>query len=108
MMLGAVAGERPLPLRATKPVPERESSPAVPSNPNGRLGRSKRSPLSQGWDRMDAIVVGIDVSKDRLDVAPRMMWGLGACRAKKTLSTTAVDRARRAYRTNLFKHPQRK
>src|SRR5690606_38402783 len=35
------------------------------------LGRSKRSPLAQGWDRMDSIastVVGIDVSKDRLDV----------------------------------------
>src|SRR4051794_31795515 len=71
MMLGAVAGERPLPLRDTKPVRERESSPAVPSNPNSRLGRSKRSPLAQGWDRMDAIVVGIDVSKDRLDVAVR-------------------------------------
>src|SRR4051794_41933217 len=69
MMLGAVAGERPLPLRDTKPVGERGSSPAVPSNPNSRLGRSKRSPLAQGWDRMDAIVVGIDVSKDRLDVA---------------------------------------
>src|SRR3954471_211510 len=71
MMLGAVAGERPWPLRDTKPVRERESSPAVPSNPNSRLGRSKRSPLAQGWDRMDAIVVGIDVSKDRLDVAVR-------------------------------------
>ncbi|MET3522763.1 hypothetical protein, partial [Mesorhizobium abyssinicae] len=30
------------------------------------LGR-KRSPIRQGWDRME-IVVGIDVSKDRLDV----------------------------------------
>src|SRR4051812_47441883 len=68
MMLGAVAGERPLPLRDTKPVRERGSSPAVPSNPNSRLGRSSRSPLAQGWDRMDAIVIGIDVSKDRLDV----------------------------------------
>src|SRR5256885_7976329 len=76
MMLGAVAGERPLPLRDTKPVRERGSSPAVPSNPNSRLGRSKRSPLAQGWDRMDAIVVGIDVSKDRLDVAVRASGGL--------------------------------
>src|SRR4051812_5806658 len=76
MMLGAVAGERPLPLRDTKPVRERGSSPAVPSNPNSRLGRSKRSPLAQGWDRMDAIVVGIDVSKDRLDVAVRPSGGL--------------------------------
>src|SRR5207248_8941079 len=45
-------------------------SPAVPSNPNSRLGRG-RSPFAQGWDRMDAMVVGIDVSKDRLDVAVR-------------------------------------
>jgi hypothetical protein len=40
------------------------SPPAVPSNPNSRLG-CKRSPIRQGWDRMDAVVVvGIDVSKD--------------------------------------------
>src|SRR5438477_3097582 len=32
---------------------------------------SGRSPFAQGWDRMDAMVVGIDVSKDRLDVAVR-------------------------------------
>jgi transposase len=48
-------------------VDEPESSPAVPSNPNSRLGRSKRSPVAQAWDRMDACYVGIDVSKDRLD-----------------------------------------
>src|SRR4051812_49691243 len=76
MMLGAVAGERPMPLRDTKPVGERGSSPAVPSNPNSRLGRSKRSPPVQGRDRMDAIVVGIDVSKDRLDVAVRASGGV--------------------------------
>src|SRR5713226_3814347 len=67
---GAVAGERPCDLRDAKPVGERGSSPAVPSNPNSRLGRS-RSPVAQGWDQMDAIYVGIDVSKDRLDVAVR-------------------------------------
>src|SRR5438067_5698609 len=44
--------------------------PAVPSNPNSLLGRG-RSPFAQGWDRMDEMVVGIDVSKDRLDVAVR-------------------------------------
>jgi len=66
----AVAGGRPTDLRDTKPVGERGSSPAVPSNPNSRLGRSA-SPLAQGWDQMDAIYVGIDVSKDRLDVAIR-------------------------------------
>ena len=70
MVLDAVAGERPAPPRACKPVDERGSSPAVPSNPNSRLGR-QRSPLAQGRDRMDAIVVGIDVSKERLDVAVR-------------------------------------
>src|SRR6202011_3667588 len=66
----AVAGGRPCDLRDAKPVGERGSSPAVPSNPNSRLGRL-RSPVAQGWDQMDAIYVGIDVSKDRLDVAMR-------------------------------------
>jgi hypothetical protein len=66
----AVAGERPKNLWAAEPVRERVSSPAVPSNPNSRLGRL-RSPFAQGWDQMDAMVIGIDVSKDRLDVAVR-------------------------------------
>jgi transposase len=36
------------------------------------MRRSKRIPLAQGWDEMDAtVVVGIDVSKDRLDVHVR-------------------------------------
>ena len=61
----AVADEGPRSLRDTKPVGERGSSSAVPSNPNSRLGR-KASPLAQGWDRMD--VVGIDVARDKLDV----------------------------------------
>src|SRR5690606_27687224 len=51
----------------TKPVGEQGPSSAVPSTPNSRLGR-KRSPIWQGWDRMDAINIGIDVSKDWLDV----------------------------------------
>src|SRR5580693_6590436 len=70
MVGDAVAGGRPSSLRDTKPVGERGSSPAVPLNPNSRLGRL-RSPVAQGWDQMDAIYVGIDVSKDRLDVAVR-------------------------------------
>src|ERR1700730_7872617 len=57
-------------LPAADPVGERLSPPAVPSNPNSRLGRL-RSPFAQGWDQMDAMVIGIDVSKDRLDVAVR-------------------------------------
>ena len=64
----AVADGRPTPLRAFEPVTERGSPSAVPSNPNSRLGR-KRSPIRQGWEKMDAsVVVGIDVSKERLDV----------------------------------------
>src|SRR5580658_8968399 len=70
MVGDAVAGGRPSSLRDIKPVGERGSTPAVPSNPNSRLGRL-RSPVAQGWDQMDAIYVGIDVSKDRLDVAVR-------------------------------------
>jgi transposase len=65
----AVADGRPAPLWDAKPASEQGSSSAVPSTPNSRLGRSKRSPLAQGWDRMDALYIGIDVSKDRLDVA---------------------------------------
>ena len=67
---GAVAGRRPLPPGVLEPVGEPGSRPVVPSNPNSRLGR-KRSPIRQGRDRMDTIVVGIDVSKDRLDVHVR-------------------------------------
>src|SRR5271167_2037848 len=69
-MACAVAGERPMPPRDAKPVGERGSPPVGPLNPNSRLGR-QRSPLAQGRDKMDAIVVGIDVSKNRLDVAVR-------------------------------------
>jgi len=69
-MAGAVVGERPKPLRDAKPVGEHGSSPAVPSNPNSRLGRTA-SPLAQGRDQMDTTVIGIDVAKDRLDVCVR-------------------------------------
>lgn len=68
-MAVAVADGRPMHLWDTKPVGERGSSSAVPLNPNSRQGRlRKQSPLRQGWDQMEKIV-GIDVSKDRLDVA---------------------------------------
>src|SRR4051794_25541813 len=66
----AVAGGRSITLRDAKPVGEQDDPSAVPSNPNSRRGR-KRSPLRQGRDRMDAIYIGIDVSKDRLDVHVR-------------------------------------
>src|SRR2546423_6952932 len=67
-MVNAVAGGRPILLRVAEPVSELGSSPAVPSNPNSRVGRQRRSPFAQGRVKMDRIVVGIDVSKDRLDV----------------------------------------
>ena len=69
-MSGAVAGGRPSHPRTMKSGPQRGTPSVVPSNPNSRLGRS-RSPVAQGWEQMDAIVVGIDVSKDRLDVHVR-------------------------------------
>jgi transposase len=84
-MDAAVADGRPMALRDAKPVGEPGSSSAVPSNPNSRLGRSA-SPLAQGWDRMDAVIVGIDVAKDKLDVALRpsrerfVVTRDGACR----------------------------
>lgn len=71
MMPVAVADARPTSLRDAKPVGERGSASVVPSNPNSRLGRRAKysaSPIAQGRDKMDATVVGIDVSKDRLDV----------------------------------------
>ena len=67
-LMGAVADARPSHPGALEPEPQRGSASVVPSNPNSRLGR-QRSPIAQGRDKMDIIVVGIDVSKDRLDVA---------------------------------------
>src|SRR3954469_19284979 len=64
---GAVADGRPSRPRALKPVPQRGTPSAVPSNPNSRGGRNA-SPIAQGGVKMDAIYVGIDVSQARLDV----------------------------------------
>src|ERR1700748_2002092 len=66
----AVADERPAHPRALKPDPQRGPSSVVPSNPNSREGR-QASPIAQGGVKMDAIYVGVDVSKDRLDVHAR-------------------------------------
>src|SRR3954463_13172165 len=66
MMLGAVAGGRPCPPRASSPQWELGAPPAVPSTSNSRLGR--KSSIAQGRGRMEMKAVGIDVSKDRLDV----------------------------------------
>src|SRR5215470_831266 len=69
-LAGAVADGRPFHPWTLKPVPQRGAPSAVPSNPNSRLGR-KASPVAQGGVKMDAIFVGIDVSKDQLDVHVR-------------------------------------
>src|SRR5436189_5946070 len=66
----AVADGRPFHPGACKPVPQRGSPSVVPSNPNSRLGR-KASPIAQGGVKMDATYVGIDVSKEKLDVHVR-------------------------------------
>jgi len=71
----AVAGGRPAHPGAEKPVARRGSHPPPElaegrSNPNSRLGR-KASPVAQGRVKTDAIVGGIDVSKDKLGIAAR-------------------------------------
>ena len=66
----AVADERPAHPGALKPDPQRGPSSAVPSNPDSREGR-QASPVAQGGVKMAAIYVGVDVSKDRLDVHVR-------------------------------------
>src|ERR1700731_3967625 len=64
---GAVAVGRPAHPGARKPVAQQGSPIADPSNPDSRVGRNA-SPVEQGRVTMDATYVGIDVSKDRLDV----------------------------------------
>jgi transposase len=73
----AVADVRSFILWDIKPVREPGRTSAVPSNPNSRLVPEKDrfpSPLRQGWDKMAATAetdkqyVGVDVSKERLDV----------------------------------------
>jgi len=63
---GAVADESSRFPRSLKTAGKQGASSAVPSNPNSRLGR-KASSIAQGWEKMD-VFVGVDVSKDRLDV----------------------------------------
>lgn len=66
---GAVAGGCPSLLRSSKTVTKLGAPPALPSNLNSRRGTA--SSLRQGRVAMEKITVGIDVSKDRLDVAVR-------------------------------------
>jgi transposase len=62
-----VADERPQNPWAAKPAREPASSPAVPSNPNSRLGRL-RSPFAQGWDQVD-LFVHVDASLIRANMS---------------------------------------
>src|SRR5215831_4170205 len=68
---GAVAGGSSLRPGSLKTVGERRTPPVNPQNPNSRRGRKARSSFRQGRVGMDRITVGIDVSKDRLDVVVR-------------------------------------
>jgi transposase len=70
MIGGAAARGRPAHPGARKPEAQHGSSLAHPSNPDSRVGRNA-SPVEQGGVTMDAQYVGIDVSKDRLDVHVR-------------------------------------
>jgi transposase len=65
-----VAGGRSSIFRGLNPVSEPGAPPVVPSNPNSRRGR-KASPIRQGRVVMEKVTVGIDVSRDQLDVAVR-------------------------------------
>jgi transposase len=64
-------GGCPLRPGSLKTVGELGAPPVILSNPNSRQGRKARSPIRQGRVDMESIIVGIDVSKDRLDVAVR-------------------------------------
>src|SRR5262249_6593300 len=67
----AVAGGSPTCPGSLKTVGELGAPPVSPLNPNSRRGRNARSPIRQGRVAMDKTIVGIDVSKDRLDVVVR-------------------------------------
>ncbi len=71
ILTDAVTDGRPVHPRAMKPAPQHGTPSSIPLNPDSRRGRKARSPIRQGWVDMENIIVGIDVSKDRLDVAVR-------------------------------------
>src|SRR5277367_6965649 len=63
---GAVVEGTPARPWALKPVPQPGRPSVCPSTSNSRLGR--KSPFAQGRGKVERAYVGIDVSKDRLDV----------------------------------------
>ena len=69
-MLAAVTGGCPNAPWSVETVGEPGAPSVLPPNPNSRRGR-KASPIKQGWVVMEKVTVGIDVSKDRLDIAVR-------------------------------------
>src|SRR3981189_3350372 len=70
-LAGAGAGGRGVRRGGRRTVGRRGPPPRNPQKPNSRRGRKTRSSFRQGRVDMDRIIVGIDVSKDRLDVAVR-------------------------------------
>src|SRR5437868_13948358 len=62
----AVTGERPPPPGSPKTAGKRGVSPVSSSIPNSRKNRAASS-LVQGRIAMDDVMIGIDVSKDRID-----------------------------------------
>src|SRR6516164_3520197 len=67
----AVAGGGSCAPGSLKTVDEHRTPPVNPQNPSSGRGRKARSSFRQGRVGMDRIIVGIDVSKDRLDVVVR-------------------------------------
>src|SRR6185312_11215165 len=66
--IGAAGADgSPIVSRPLKAATELGAPSVIPSNPNSRSGR-KASPHLQGRGKMEDLFVGIDVSKDRLDV----------------------------------------
>src|ERR1700729_4563662 len=63
---GADAEGTPARPWAFEPAPQPGRPSVCPSTSNSRLGR--KSPFAQGRGGMEMVYVGIDVSKDRLDV----------------------------------------
>src|SRR5271169_389587 len=63
---GAVAEGTPARPWVFEPAPQPGRPSVCPSTSNSRLGR--KSPFAQGRGKMEMSNVGIDVSKDRLDV----------------------------------------
>ena len=67
IVAGAVAGGRPAEPGRVPPAGQPGSPSVISVNPTSRVGR-KLSPIEQGRVAMEQVYVGIDVSRDRLDV----------------------------------------